>query len=79
LDTDILFGRVGKQAGILELLGQGTLLLDHVKVLGSSDRTRLLSLSQNRLHPFTQGSLLRNLPHLLLLIGLTWICFWLMI
>lgn len=42
LDTDILFGRVGKQAGILELLGQGTLLLDHVEVLGSSDRTRLL-------------------------------------
>lgn len=42
LDTDALFGRVGKQRGILELLERGTLLLDNVQVLSIGDRTRLI-------------------------------------
>ena len=41
LDTDLLFGRVGKQAGILERLQQGTLLLDHIESLAERDRQRL--------------------------------------
>ncbi len=42
LNTDALFGRVGQQAGILELLERGTLLLDNVQVLSENDRTRLM-------------------------------------
>lgn len=42
LNTDALFGRIGQQPGILELLERGTLLLDNVQVLGEGDRTRLL-------------------------------------
>ncbi len=42
LNTDILFGRVGQRAGILELLERGTLLLDNVQVLSEGDRTRLI-------------------------------------
>jgi len=42
LNTDVLFGRTGKQPGILELLEQGTLLLDNVHVLSEGDRTRLI-------------------------------------
>jgi transcriptional regulator with AAA-type ATPase domain/NAD-dependent dihydropyrimidine dehydrogenase PreA subunit len=42
LDTDALFGRIGKQAGILELLERGTLLLDNVHILSAGDHTRLL-------------------------------------
>ncbi|MFB2917098.1 cyclic nucleotide-binding domain-containing protein [Aerosakkonema funiforme] len=42
LNTDVLFGRINKQPGILELLERGTLLLDNVHVLSESDRTRLI-------------------------------------
>ncbi|WP_199331139.1 MULTISPECIES: cyclic nucleotide-binding domain-containing protein [unclassified Calothrix] len=41
LDTDVLFGRIGQQRGILELLERGTLLLDNVQVLSPGDRARL--------------------------------------
>ncbi|MGA7931938.1 MAG: cyclic nucleotide-binding domain-containing protein, partial [Kovacikia sp.] len=41
LNTDTLFGRVGGQPGILELLERGTLLLNHVQVLSTGDRDRL--------------------------------------
>jgi polyferredoxin/CRP-like cAMP-binding protein len=41
LNTDFLFGRVGGQPGVLELLERGTLLLDQVQVLSAGDRTRL--------------------------------------
>jgi transcriptional regulator with AAA-type ATPase domain len=41
LNTDPLFGRVGGQPGILELLERGTLLLDQVQVLSAGDRARL--------------------------------------
>jgi len=42
LNTDLLFGRTNKQPGILELLEQGTLLLDNVQVLSEGDCTRLI-------------------------------------
>ncbi|MBD2180011.1 sigma 54-interacting transcriptional regulator [Planktothrix sp. FACHB-1355] len=42
LNTDVLFGRINKQPGILELLERGTLLLDNVHVLSEGDRTRLI-------------------------------------
>lgn len=42
LNTDALFGRVGQQPGILELLERGTLLLDNVQVLSEGDRSRLI-------------------------------------
>lgn len=42
LNTDVLFGRSDKQPGILELLEQGTLLIDNVHVLSEGDRTRLI-------------------------------------
>ncbi|OKH40619.1 RNA polymerase subunit sigma-54 [[Phormidium ambiguum] IAM M-71] len=42
LNTDLLFGRIDKQPGILELLERGTLLLDNVQVLSEGDRTRLI-------------------------------------
>ncbi|MBW4590965.1 MAG: sigma 54-interacting transcriptional regulator, partial [Aetokthonos hydrillicola CCALA 1050] len=42
LNTDALFGRVGQQMGILELLERGTLLLDNVQVLSQGDRARLI-------------------------------------
>ncbi len=42
LDTDPLFGRVGGQPGILDLLERGTLLLDNVQVLSGNDRDRLI-------------------------------------
>ena len=41
LNTDILFGRNGERAGILELLERGTLLLNNIHVLSSGDRTRI--------------------------------------
>ncbi|WP_200324799.1 sigma 54-interacting transcriptional regulator [Sphaerospermopsis aphanizomenoides] len=42
LNTDVLFGRIGQQPGILELLERGTLLLDNVQVLSPGDRSRLV-------------------------------------
>lgn len=42
LNTDVLFGRIDKQPGIIELLERGTLLLDNVQVLSEGDRTRLI-------------------------------------
>ena len=42
LNTDVLFGRSDKQPGIMELLEQGTLLLDNIHVLSEGDRTRLI-------------------------------------
>ncbi|BAZ02810.1 nitrogen assimilation regulatory protein [Tolypothrix tenuis PCC 7101] len=42
LNTDTLFGRIGQQPGILELLERGTLLLENVQVLSEGDRTRLI-------------------------------------
>ncbi len=53
LNTDILFGRIGKQPGILELLERGTLLIDNVHLLGEGDRTRLI-------HYLKTGSILPN-------------------
>ncbi len=41
LNTDSLFGRVGRQPGILVLLERGTLLLNNVQVLGAGDCDRL--------------------------------------
>ncbi len=41
LNTDTLFGRVGGQAGILQLLERGTLLLNNIQVLSGGDRARL--------------------------------------
>lgn len=43
LITDALFGRVDGQAGILQLLERGTLLLDNVQMLSEGDRTRLVN------------------------------------
>lgn len=42
LNTDLLFGRVGATEGILELLEQGTLLLNNFQVLSEGDRTRII-------------------------------------
>jgi polyferredoxin len=42
LNTDVLFGRIDQQPGILELLERGTLLLDNVQVLSEGDRARLI-------------------------------------
>jgi len=42
LNTDALFGRVGQQPGVLELLERGTLFLENVQVLGQGDRARLI-------------------------------------
>ncbi|MBW4468344.1 MAG: cyclic nucleotide-binding domain-containing protein [Pegethrix bostrychoides GSE-TBD4-15B] len=53
LNTDFLFGRVGGQPGILELLERGTLLLNHVQVLSGGDRARLIDYCQT-------GSILPN-------------------
>jgi polyferredoxin/CRP-like cAMP-binding protein len=41
LNTDILFGRLGGQPGLFELLERGTLLLDNAQVLSEDDRDRL--------------------------------------
>lgn len=41
LNTDILFGRVDGQPGLLELLERGTLLLNNAQVLSREDRQRL--------------------------------------
>ncbi len=53
LNTDVLFGRVGQQSSILELLERGTLLLDNVHVLSQGDRSRLI-------HYITKGLILPN-------------------
>ncbi len=53
LNTDALFGRVGKQSSILELLERGTLFLNNVQVLNDGDRTRLIHYCQT-------GSILPN-------------------
>lgn len=53
LNTDSLFGRVRGQPGILELLEQGTLLLNNVQVLSEGDRVRLI-------HYCKTGSILPN-------------------
>lgn len=53
LNTDLLFGRIGGQPGILELLERGTLLLNNVQMLSEGDRTRLI-------HYCKTGSLLPN-------------------
>ncbi|MBD2663069.1 sigma-54 interaction domain family [Richelia sinica FACHB-800] len=42
LNTDALFGRVGQQQGIVELIERGTILLDNVHVLSEGDRSRLI-------------------------------------
>ncbi|MBE9227364.1 sigma 54-interacting transcriptional regulator [Phormidium sp. LEGE 05292] len=42
INTDILFGKVGKQSGIIALLESGTLLIDHVQLLKCDDRDRLI-------------------------------------
>jgi len=42
LNTDALFGKVGGQPGILDLLERGTLLLTNVQVLSAEDRDRLI-------------------------------------
>ncbi len=42
LNTDFLFGRIGGQPGIIELLERGTLLLSNVQVLSGGDRDRLI-------------------------------------
>ncbi|MBE9176519.1 sigma 54-interacting transcriptional regulator, partial [Synechocystis salina LEGE 06155] len=42
LNTDLLFGRIDAQAGIIELLERGTLLLNNVQILSNGDRTRLI-------------------------------------
>ncbi|MEG3437414.1 sigma 54-interacting transcriptional regulator [Pannus brasiliensis CCIBt3594] len=52
-NTDILFGRAGEKAGILQLLERGTLLLDNVQELSDGDRSRLL-------HYLQTGSLVPN-------------------
>ncbi len=41
LNTDVLFGRVGGQPSLFELLERGTLLLDHAQVLSVEDQQRL--------------------------------------
>ncbi len=53
LNTDFLFGRLGGQPGILELLERGTLLLNSVHVLSGGDRARLI-------HYFKTGGILPN-------------------
>ena len=42
MNTDALFGRRGGRAGLLELLERGTLLLNNIQVLSTSDRDRLV-------------------------------------
>jgi transcriptional regulator with AAA-type ATPase domain len=41
LNTDVLFGRVGGQPGLFELLERGTLLLNNAQVLSIEDQQRL--------------------------------------
>lgn len=53
LNTDVLFGRVDGQPGLIVLLERGTLLLSNVQVLGEGDRARLI-------HYLKTGSLLPN-------------------
>jgi transcriptional regulator with AAA-type ATPase domain len=53
LDTDLLFGRIDGQKGIIELLERGTLLLNNVQVLSNSDRDRLI-------HYLNSGLILPN-------------------
>jgi len=42
LDTTPLFGRDGEQAGVIQLLERGTLLIDNVQILSAGDRDRLM-------------------------------------
>lgn len=42
INSDILFGIIGKQPGIMAILERGTLLLDHVQLLSIADRERLI-------------------------------------
>lgn len=53
LNTDFLFGRVGRQPGIIELLERGTLLLNNVQVLSGGDRDRFI-------HYFKTGGIIPN-------------------
>lgn len=53
LNTDFLFGRVGGQPGIIELLERGTLLLNNVQVLSGGDRDRFI-------HYFKTGGIFPN-------------------
>jgi polyferredoxin/CRP-like cAMP-binding protein len=52
--THLLFGHSGETLGILDLLEQGTLLIDHVERLHSQDRDRLIHYAQTGL--FTPNS-----------------------
>ena len=57
--THAIFGKEGETLGVLELLEQGTLLIDQVHVLSSSERDRLLHYSQTGLfirNPGTSSS-----------------------
>lgn len=63
VNTDALFGCPGKQPGILELLEQGTLLLDQVQVLSAGDRARLLHyLKTGFVLPNGKGAIARDTP-----------------
>jgi polyferredoxin/CRP-like cAMP-binding protein len=42
INTDILFGKIGKEPGIMAILERGTLLIDHVQLLSIADRDRLI-------------------------------------
>ncbi|WP_199336373.1 cyclic nucleotide-binding domain-containing protein [Nostoc sp. FACHB-110] len=55
LDTDTLFGRLGQQPGLLQLLERGTLLLDNVQVLSQGDRSRLIYYLKTGLVRSNQG------------------------
>jgi transcriptional regulator with AAA-type ATPase domain/NAD-dependent dihydropyrimidine dehydrogenase PreA subunit len=66
LNTDLLFGRIAQQHGILELLEQGTLLLDNVEILTNSDRVRLINYLKTGLimpnHGIIDGNQLATTP-----------------
>ncbi|APD47155.1 MULTISPECIES: cyclic nucleotide-binding domain-containing protein [unclassified Synechococcus] len=43
LNTDLLFGREGSEAGLIELMERGTLLLSNLQVLSVEDQARLIA------------------------------------
>ncbi|MEH1866312.1 MAG: cyclic nucleotide-binding domain-containing protein [Nostoc sp.] len=60
-NTDFLFGRVGKEPGILELMERGTLLLNNVQVLiGGVGEASFLENHTRFIHYFKTGVILPN-------------------
>ncbi|MDJ1171871.1 cyclic nucleotide-binding domain-containing protein [Roseofilum sp. BLCC_M154] len=67
LNTDNLFGRVGQQLGVIELLERGTLLIANYQLLSQKDRDRLLDyLQTNTLTPNPEGPPIQSWVRLIL-------------